>query len=100
MILSIDTTDNLKTIIKLGDFSISKSYSHPSSQEVLILIDKLIKKSGIKLIQITAIKVNNKLGSYTGTRVGVAIANALGWGLGLKVNGKRSEDIIYPVIPK
>lgn len=95
MILFIDTTNNLKTIIKLGNFSISKSYSHPRSQEVLTLIDKLIKKSGIRLAQITEIQVNNKLGSYTGTRVGVAVANTMAWALGIRVNGKSKEDIVY-----
>ena len=41
-----------------------------------------------KIKDISEIEVNTGPGSFTGLRVGVSIANALGWALGIPVNGK------------
>lgn len=88
MILSIDTSDNLKTVVKLGNKKIVKKYKNPKEQKLLSLIDKIIKENNFNLGQIKEIKVNSGPGSFTGIRVGMAVANALAWSLGIKVNGK------------
>ncbi|MBI2019279.1 hypothetical protein HYS95_01250 [Candidatus Daviesbacteria bacterium] len=42
------------------------------------------------------IEVETGPGSFTGLRVGVSVANALGFALGIPVNGKKLEsDLIY-----
>lgn len=93
--LIIDTTDNKRTSITLQakDFEdqiIEESV--PRSQATLVIIDKLLKKNNLKPNQIEEIEVNTGPGSFTGTRVGVAIANALGFGLDVKVNGSKSKN--------
>lgn len=93
--LIIDTTDAKKTTIKLRSDRKTDEITEkniPKSQITLILIDKLLKRNEISPTNIEEIEVNTGPGSFTGTRVGVAIANALGFGLGIKVNGKKSKD--------
>jgi tRNA threonylcarbamoyladenosine biosynthesis protein TsaB len=97
--LIIDTTDNSKTTVELqfknkSDKITEKSIS--KSQITLELIDKILTKNGLKPTEIEEIEVNTGPGSFTGTRVGVAIANALGFGLDVKVNGSKSK----PASPK
>ncbi len=95
LILSIDTTNNLKTIIKLGKYKVERSYSHPREQELLTLIHKIMKEHNISFSQIKAIKVNLGPGSFTGIRVGIAVANALAWSLGILVNAKKQIQPEY-----
>ena len=93
--LVIDTTDNKKTTVELHIASkldkISEN-SIPKSQSTLIIIDKLLKRNDLKPTEIEEIEVNTGPGSFTGTRVGVAIANALGIGLNAKVNGSKNKN--------
>jgi len=92
--LIIDTTNNKKTLIILrsnkGTDEITEE-NIPKSQTALILIDKLLKRNQINPTDLNEIEVNSGPGSFTGTRVGVAIANALGFGLDVKVNGKKGK---------
>ncbi len=94
--LIIDTTEPTETTIKLQlDTRIDKITEDnvPKSQKTLVLIDKILKRNKINPIDIDEIEVNTGPGSFTGTRVGVAIANALGFGLDIKVNGKKSKIV-------
>lgn len=94
--LIIDTTEPTETTIKLQlDKRIDKITEEniPKSQITLVLIDKILKKNKINPTDIDEIEVNTGPGSFTGTRVGVAIANALGFGLDIKVNGKKSKIV-------
>ena len=66
-----------------------------SSQIVLPLIDQVLRENGIPLQDVSEISVDQGPGSFTGLRVGIAIANVLGWIWGIPVNGKRK-----PVLPR
>lgn len=93
--LIIDTTDNKKTAIKLemsGKIDEIIEENVPKSQSTLKIIDKILKKNNIRPTEIEEIEVNTGPGSFTGTRVGVAIANALGFGLDVKVNGSKNKS--------
>lgn len=92
--LIIDTTEPSETTIKLQLDKRTDEITEgniPKSQKTLVLIDKILKKNKINPTDIDEIEVNTGPGSFTGTRVGVAIANALGFGLDVKVNGKKSK---------
>lgn len=96
IILHIDTTNSQQTLIEVRHNGIRHNYREitdpvTKSQNVLPLSEKALKKQELTLRDIKAIEVNPGPGSYTGTRVGVAVANALGWVLGVPVNGKKIE---------
>jgi len=99
-ILRIDTSDNLKTIVEVeiyGEkFKLVEKRKSPSGQKVLDLIERLLKKQDLKLNDLSSIEVNTGPGSYTGIRVGVAIANALSFSLGIPVNKKKLSEIAVP----
>lgn len=94
--LIIDTTDKNKTTIKLQlreQLDEITQEAKPKSQTALILIDKILKRNSLSPGDLDEIEVNAGPGSFTGTRVGVAIANALGFGLDVPVNRKRSKIV-------
>lgn len=66
------------------------------SQVLLPLIFKLLQTTNYELKTLKRIEVETGPGSFTGIRVGVSVANALGFSLGIPVNGKKIEsDLIY-----
>jgi tRNA threonylcarbamoyladenosine biosynthesis protein TsaB len=99
MILYINTSDNQKTIVDLDNKRLERPTGPDKSQQVLGLINEILGKNKKTLKDITEIKVETGPGSFTGLRVGVAVANTLGWLLKIPVNGKRinKNDIIEPI---
>lgn len=100
--LFLDTSDNKKTIVRLtidGNVfeKIHDEPKHRSSQIVLILLVEIIKEAGLTIEDIDTIAVNVGPGSYTGTRVGVSIANALSLALGKPINNKNLSELENPV---
>lgn len=93
VILFIDTSKRETVKISLiinGKETYFETSSQEKAQVALSLIEKIIKKSGLKLSDITGIKVNQGPGSFVGLRVGVSIANTLSFLLKVPVNGKNS----------
>lgn len=99
-ILKIDTSNNLVTRVELEldkkVYKLEEKRGKPGDQNVLELVDKLIKKQGITLKDINSIEVNSGPGSFTGLRVGTSIANALSFALGIPVNEKPLGEIAEP----
>lgn len=110
MKLYLDSTNNKKVIIRLSSPVIPsvveesiKEYNTPQDQDVLGFLMKTLKlratalsaaERGLSLQDVTEIEVNPGPGSFTGSRVGVTIANALALALNIKVNGQNP-----PVLP-
>ncbi|OGE65105.1 tRNA (adenosine(37)-N6)-threonylcarbamoyltransferase complex dimerization subunit type 1 TsaB [Candidatus Daviesbacteria bacterium RIFCSPLOWO2_02_FULL_36_7] len=100
MILHIDTKDQkiVRVSLKEGG-KIIKSLSEENeygSQVLLPLILSLLKTVNCKLKTLKGIEVETGPGSFTGLRVGVSVANALGFSLGVPVNGKKIEtELVY-----
>lgn len=104
MILKIDTTNSQNISVALLEpksVSLSELTENQKlgSQVLLPLIDKILKDNKKSLKEITAIQVNPGPGSFTGTRVGVAIANALAFALKIPINGKKGK-IVIPIYEK
>lgn len=97
--LIIDTTT--KELIKINLLTDRECYGKEigqrfGSQVLLSGIQDIISEAGIELHDLTEIEVSNGPGSFTGIRVGVSVANALAYALGIKVNGKQIEtDLRY-----
>lgn len=100
MILYIDTKNQKKVIVELRDKdkkveSLSEENEY-GSQVLLPLIDKILKKKNITFKDLKGIEAEIGPGSFTGLKVGVSVANALGFALGIPVNGKKIEDkLVY-----
>lgn len=87
MKLYINTTQSDKLIVKVGDEVVESEARKEKSQLLLVTIDDLLQKQGKTTKDLTEIEVETGPGSFTGIRVGVSVAQALGWSLGIPVNG-------------
>lgn len=99
-ILNIDTSDskNIRIGIKISGKSkyISSKAKILKAQALLALIDKILKVNNLKLEDISEIKVNTGPGSFTGLRVGISVANALGFFLKIPINRKKFGELVEP----
>lgn len=100
--IKIDTSNNKLTVIELYDQQrlvekITSDSKILKSESVLLLIDKILSNHNISLPELRGIEVVSTNGSFTGLRVGVSVANALGYLLNLSVNGEKIGDFISPV---
>lgn len=96
MKLFIDTSDNTKTIVGLDEKRWTFETKEHRSQKLLSLIDKTMKKQRKSLKDVTEIEINLGPGSFTGLKVGVSVANALGWALKIPINGKKVSQLVEP----
>src|SRR3989344_1792281 len=111
MILHINTKDQKVIEVSLEENGkVVKSLSEENeygSQVLLPLIFKLLRTytpgvssqfhtGCVNWKDLEGVEVEKGPGSFTGLRVGVSVANALGFSLGIPVNGKKIEtDIQY-----
>lgn len=78
------------------DMVVSEKMNRKKAQVVLPLLQSLLKEHNLSLKDIDEIEVQSGPGSFTGLRVGVAIANTLGAVLKVPVNGKRIGELVEP----
>lgn len=99
--LFIDTSDRFKSVISLEKngkmFDDIIESGKPHSEKILSSIENVCKKARIDHSSIDEIIVEEGPGSYTGLRVGIAIANALALSSGARVNGKEPGMLAEPV---
>lgn len=94
MKLYVDTSDREKIIVGIDGKRFETNVQERRSQKILPFIIQAISKNGFKLQDIAEIEVATGPGSFTGLRIGVSIANTLGWVLKVPVNGKKGETQI------
>lgn len=99
MKLFLDTSSNKETVVGLDGARMKKGSQLTHSQVVLPMVEDMLRRQGATLTDVTEIEVATGPGSFTGLRVGAAIANALGFALKIPVNGKKTweMDIVEPV---
>lgn len=97
MTLTIDTTKTSSLFISFNGQG-KKISSKQKSQDLLGLIVNLLSAKKFSLSDITSIEINSGPGSFTGLRIGLSVANVLGWFLEVPVNGKMisQKQIILP----
>lgn len=93
MKLFIDTSQVNFVKVAADQFEKTSQSRIVKSQMVLPLVEELLREHNFKLSDITEISVVTGPGSFTGLRVGAAVANALGYLLGVPVNGKKTLAI-------
>ena len=100
VVVFIDTSasDSIRVGIEKDGKTVEKVAERKSqAQMVLPVVEELLKSQKLKLSDITEIKVHTGPGSYTGLRVGLAIANMLGFLLGVSINGLPVGKQVFPV---
>lgn len=95
MKLLIDTSKRyeVNVAIESDKKTYKKIAKNVQSQNVLKVINQLLEEKKFKLSDIKEIEVNTGPGSFTGLRVGVSVANALGFALKIPVNGKKAGEV-------
>ncbi len=68
----------------------SQSAQYEQSEKLLPLIEQVINQSGRAVSEIKEIEVENKGGTFTSVRIGIVVANALGYAWGVPVVGTDS----------
>lgn len=102
-ILSIDTSNFKESYLELRDLDDDTLTTHVFSsgrelaEKLVPEIDALIKRSGIRKLELIEIKVHPGPGSFTSTRIGVSVANAIAFALHAKVNDSANQfvDPVY-----
>ncbi|HEX7456761.1 MAG TPA: hypothetical protein VF303_04885 [Candidatus Nanoarchaeia archaeon] len=84
MKLFIDCTVSKKALVSLLDEK-GKVIAQEEAEEPLAAIDRLLKKTKTNLEDLDEISSHPGPGSFTGLRVGAAVAQALNFALGRKV---------------
>lgn len=99
--LIIDSSDNKKIIVGLRiekkKYFLKHKTDSKKAQVILSLIDQILKKLNLKIKDIETIEVNSGPGSFTGLRVGISIANTLGFALRIPINNKKIGELAEPV---
>ena len=101
-ILIIDTASNQVIKVELridsNEYAIrQKMRLRKKAQVVLPMIEKILKKHDLRLEDLSGIEVNTGPGSFTGLRVGIAVANALSFILKVQINNLEKDGIVEPV---
>lgn len=95
MKLYINTSDSTKVVVGLDNEKVERDARVQKSQMLLSIISEELEKRGKKIKDVKEVEVFLGPGSFTGLRVGVTVANALGWSLQIPVNGKK--QLVEPV---
>lgn len=99
LILGIDTSTNVGTVAiysdvkgTLGEISVNINKTH--SENIMVMIDELFKLTNTTINDIDKIAVSIGPGSFTGIRIGVAVAKGLASATNCKIVGVNELDVI------
>lgn len=89
-ILALDTaTENCSVAVIDGDKTFFRSEVAPRdhTKKILPMVDEVLKEAGLKLADVDALAFGRGPGSFTGVRIGIGIAQGLGFGAELPMIG-------------
>ena len=95
MILCIDTVtadSGVALVESSRSFGYLKLNSVHASDQILEKIDQLIQKANIQLSELKGVFIIKGAGSFTGLRVGIAVANQFAHQLKIPIIGLRTEE--------
>jgi len=93
MFLCIDTITELSGITLVGENILYKSINtHHASESVLKIIDELLNKAHATSKDLTGVFVIKGPGSFTGLRVGLAMANQFAHQLNIPITGLTTDE--------
>ena len=95
MKLYINTSQGDKVVVGIDNDKIERESKVQRSQMLLSIINEELDRRGKKINDISEVEVFLGPGSFTGLRVGVSVANAISWSLGVPVNGKK--ELVEPI---
>ena len=95
MKLYINTSQGEKVVVGIDNDKIERESKVQRSQMLLSIINEELDRRGKKINDISEVEVFLGPGSFTGLRVGVSVANAISWSLGVPVNGKK--ELVEPI---
>jgi tRNA A37 threonylcarbamoyladenosine modification protein TsaB len=99
MELKINTSDSEKTQISVkfkSNMYLKTVLGRSKAQQILPTIENILTENHIFFDTVNKIKVNTGPGSFTGLKVGIAVARTLGLLLGVRVNQKDPVENIDP----
>jgi tRNA A37 threonylcarbamoyladenosine modification protein TsaB len=96
MKLYLDTTSNIKTIIKTDETVYEKTYQTPREQNVYTAFIEALEQAHFQVSDIESVDVNPGPGRFTSLRAGIAIANTLSFSLHIPINGNPPGTVIKP----
>jgi len=92
VLLSIDSSKTHDIMLALTIGKAKEIVSHvQASEQILPKLEQMLGEEKMQKEEITDIKVDTGPGSFTGLRVGIAIAQTLGILLHVPVNGQRAD---------
>ena len=97
MTLYINTSDQYRVVVALKKDSqtIDELADHNKfgSQILLPMIQKLLKQQNLEFNDLTDVEVDTGPGSFTGLRVGAAVAQAIAYGTNIPLNGQIGQNL-------
>lgn len=100
MKVKIDTTDSSVVKLEIDGKAYDSDSKNGNSQTLLPYLNSVLSDMGKSMSDITEVEVATGPGSFTGIRVGVSVAQTIGFVNGIKVNGKdvvagEKIEIVY-----
>ena len=93
MYLCIDTTSSAAGVTIIGKKPVYiKIDPYHASEKIIGIIDEALKKSGAELKDLEGVFVIKGPGSFTGLRVGIAVANQFAHQLKVPITGLKTEE--------
>ncbi|MGF1720315.1 tRNA (adenosine(37)-N6)-threonylcarbamoyltransferase complex dimerization subunit type 1 TsaB [Vibrio kyushuensis] len=89
-ILALDTsTENCSVALTVGEQVFARSEVAPRdhTKKILPMVDEVLKEAGLSLADVDALAFGRGPGSFTGVRIGIGIAQGLGFGADLPMIG-------------